>query len=172
MKIIKYILYILLAIIGLALIVAIFVPKEKTVGSEITMAQPAQKIYNYVKYVKNQENFGYWNLQDPNMKKQDEGTDGQIGYKYIWKSEVVGDGTQTLVGLEEGKKVETELDFGFGDPARSTFVLTPISENETKVAYGIHLKSFYPANITFLLFDMTEAFEISLQNLKKIMEQP
>lgn len=171
MKILKYILFVILGIIVLGLIIAIFVPREKTVGAETNINKPAQEIYDYVKFVKNQENYGYWNLQDPNMKKSSEGTDGQVGFKYIWESDVVGNGTQTIVQLDEGKKVETELDFGFGDPARSSIVLTPVSANETKVHYGIHLKSFYPANITFLLFDMSDAFETSLQNLKNIMEQ-
>jgi hypothetical protein len=50
MNILKKIIVGLLAIIVLALIIALFLPKNYAVEREITINQPKDSVFNYVKY--------------------------------------------------------------------------------------------------------------------------
>ncbi len=70
MKIIKKILLILVILIAIPLIVALFISKDFSAQSEITIDKPKQEVFNYVKMLKNQDHFGVWQLSDPQMKKQ------------------------------------------------------------------------------------------------------
>ncbi|HAF33020.1 MAG TPA: polyketide cyclase, partial [Sphingobacterium sp.] len=76
MKILKKILIVLAIIIAIPLITAIFVSKDFSAQSEITINKPKQEVFNYVKMLKNQDNFGVWQLSDPQMKKTEQGVDG------------------------------------------------------------------------------------------------
>jgi hypothetical protein len=69
MKNIKGILFRLLGIIALALIVALFMPKEYLVEREVVRNQPKDTVFNYVKHFKNQNQFSVWSKTVPNMKK-------------------------------------------------------------------------------------------------------
>lgn len=105
-------------LIAIPLIVALFVPKEFAAQSEITIDKPKQEVFNYVKFMRNQDHFGVWQLSDPQMKKSEVGTDGQVGFKYSWDGEKVGKGSQTITRIVEGETIETSLDFGFGEPSK------------------------------------------------------
>jgi hypothetical protein len=79
MKIIKRILFALLGLIAVALIAALFIPKDYAVEREISINQPKDSVFNYVKYLKNQNNFSVWAKTDPDMKKTFSGVDGTVG---------------------------------------------------------------------------------------------
>lgn len=171
MKRIKRILIGLLAFVVLLLLVALFVPREFSAGSEIVINRPKQEVFEYIRHVKNQDHFGKWQLMDPEMKKTYEGEDGTVGFVYKWNSEVLDKGSQKITGIVDGKRVETELDFGFGDPAHSYFTTEETGANATKVAWGITGRSPYPFNLMHLFFNMDKDFEEGLNNLKKELEK-
>ncbi len=171
MKIVKRILIGLAAFIALLLIVALFVPRTFRAGSEIVINRPKQEVFEYIRYVKNQDHFGKWQLMDPDMKKSYEGEDGTVGFVYKWDSKVLDKGSQKITRIVEGKRVETELDFGFGDPAQSYFTTEETGASKTKVTWGITGKSPYPFNLMQLFFNMDKDFEEGLSNLKKELEK-
>jgi hypothetical protein len=70
MKILKGILIIIAIIIAIPLIVALFVKKDYSVERRITISKPNQVVFDYIKYVKNQDNYSVWNKRDPVMKKE------------------------------------------------------------------------------------------------------
>lgn len=170
MKILKKLLFFLVGLIALLLIAAAIAPKEFEAKSEIIIDRPQQEVYDYIKYVKNQDNFGKWQKMDPNMKTTSTGTDGTVGFKYSWDSEVLDQGSQTITQVEEGKGIETQLDFGFGDPADSFIYTEDVGNNQTKVIWGIKGKSPYPMNLMGLFYKMDGDFEEGLQNLKQLLE--
>lgn len=171
MKILKRILIGLAAFIVLLLIIALFVPRTFKAGSEIVINRPKQEVFEYIRYVKNQDHFGKWQLMDPDMKKSYEGEDGTVGFVYKWDSKVLDKGSQKITRIVEGKRVETELDFGFGDPAQSYFTTEEVGASKTKVTWGITGKSPYPFNLVQLCFNMDKDFEEGLSNLKKELEK-
>jgi hypothetical protein len=105
------------------------------------------------------------------MKTQAEGIDGEIGFKYRWEGKKTGKGSQTIINLVNNQKVETELDFGFGDPAKSYFLTEEVSSNQTKVIWGISGRTPYPWNLVSLFYDMGNDFEKGLLNLKNLLEK-
>ncbi len=179
MKIIKTILFSILGIIALALIVALFMPKEYAVEREVIINQPKDSVFNYVKYLKNQDNFSVWAKADPNMKKTFTGTDGTVGAIAGWESndENVGVGEQEIVKITEGERVDFELRFKI--PFESTedaYITTEaISATETKVQWGFNGGMDYPMNLMLPFLQMEKVIGNDLQkgldNLKVIMEK-
>src|SRR5690606_14408281 len=116
MKIVKRILIVVVIIIAIPFVLAFFVPREFESEREIVGDKPLSEVFDYVQYVDNQENFGIWQLSEPEAKVEREGTDGTVGYRYSWDGDKVGKGSQTITNIIKNEKVETELDFGFGVP--------------------------------------------------------
>ena len=86
MRIVKKILIVVVIIIAIPLIIALFIKKEYSIQREITINKPQQEVFNYVKYLKNQDNYSKWVMTDPAMKKDFRGTDGTVGFVYAWDS--------------------------------------------------------------------------------------
>lgn len=171
MRILKKLLLFIVALIALLLIVALFVPKDFKSERSIVINKPKQEVFNYIRQVKNQDNFGVWQLSDPAMKKDFQGTDGTVGFKYSWDSEKLGKGSQTITKIAEGEIVETELDFGFGDPAQAYFITKEANPQSTNITWGLKGRSPYPMNLMSLFFDVGKDFEEGLENLKKQLEK-
>ena len=64
------ILTILLALAAILLVVALFVKKDYSVVRETEISKPKPIVFNYIKYLRNQDNFSKWAGMDPNMKKE------------------------------------------------------------------------------------------------------
>lgn len=171
MKILKKILIGIVALIAILLIVAAIAPKKYEIEKEIVINKPRTEVFNYIKSVKNQDNYGVWQLADPQMKKSYDGTDGTVGFKYSWESEKMGNGTQTITLVQEGERFETDLDFGFGTPAHAYFITKDAGTDKTTVIWGIKGETPFPFNIMNLVYDMGDDFEQGLNNLKAVVEK-
>lgn len=138
MKVLKKILIVLLIIIAIPLIVALFVPNESTSEGQVVIRKPQQEVFDYIKYVKNQDNFGVWQLSDPNMKTISEGEDGTVGFKYSWESEKLGKGAQVITQIIDGESMESDMFFyDFDDtPSKAYFRLEEQSPDQTLVKWG------------------------------------
>lgn len=172
MKILKNILFVILGLIALILIVALFAPKEFGGKSEIIINKSQQEVYDYIKFLKNQDNYGTWNQMDPNMQKSYIGTDGTVGFTYEWQSEewMVGTGKQVITHLD-GQKMESDLFFAdSNEAAKSVLSTTAQGENQTLVKWQVSGKSPYPWNIMNLFFNMDGEFDKGLENLKNQLE--
>ncbi|MFV5700130.1 SRPBCC family protein [Flavobacterium sp. ZT3R17] len=179
MNIIKKIVLGLLAIIALALIVALFLPKNYAVEREITINQPKDSVFNYIKYVKNQDNFSVWNRKDPKMIKTFSGTDGTIGFVYSWNSQDknVGVGEQEIKKIIEGERIDFEIRFKvpFESTDNAYIITEAISPNQTKVKWGFDGKMPYPMNLMLAFMNMDKILGKDLQdglnNLKVVLEK-
>ena len=80
MKIIKNIIFALIGLIVFVLAIGLVVDEEYAVEREITINRSAPEVFNYVVFLKNQDNFSVWAMIDPNMKKDFRGTDGTVGF--------------------------------------------------------------------------------------------
>lgn len=174
----KKILIIVLVLIAIPLVVALFLPKDYSVEREIIINKPKQEVFEYVKYLKNQDNYSKWASMDPNMKKTYSGTDGTVGFVSAWESENddVGSGEQEIIKIQEGERIDFEL--RFIEPFESTspaFMTTEsVAENKTKVTWGFSGHMNYPMNIMMLFMDFEKMIgddlESGLSNLKSEME--
>jgi uncharacterized membrane protein len=178
MKILKVTLIVLVVIIGLLLITGLFTKKEFGTEVSIIIDKPNELVFDYVKYLKNQENYSKWETMDPNMEKYYKGTDGTAGFIAGWKSEKkdVGEGEQEIMDIEEGKRIDYELRFKEPFEATNTAYIAfeSIDENQTKVSWGFSGGMNYPMNIMMLFMDIegevAKDFEFGLNRLKTILE--
>jgi hypothetical protein len=53
---------------------------------EIIINKPINILFNYLKFIKNQDNFSKWNTIDKDMVKKFTGIDGIVGFIYKWES--------------------------------------------------------------------------------------
>ncbi|MBF7093474.1 SRPBCC family protein [Flavobacterium sp. ALJ2] len=178
MNVIKKIILAILSIVILALIVALFLPNEYHVEREISINKPKDSVFNYVKYLKNQDNFSVWAKLDPAMKKTFTGTDGTVGAIASWDStdKNVGKGEQEIKKIVPGERLEFELRFKvpFESTDMAYMTTEAISPTQTKVKWGFDGRSPYPMNLMLAFMNMDqmlgEQLETGLQNLKVIQE--
>lgn len=70
MSIILSILFTLIGIIALLFIIAILMKKSHYVKREIIINAPSQKVFDYIKLLKNQDEFNTEAMEDPNRKRE------------------------------------------------------------------------------------------------------
>ncbi len=176
MKALKYILGFIVTIIVIILIVAAVSPNDYAVEREITINKPVAEVFNYVKYLKNQDNYSVWATMDPNMKKTFTGTDGTVGFVSAWESdnEEVGKGEQEIMKIDEGNRIDFEL--RFMEPFEATdnayMITKEVAPTITKVKWGFYGSMDYPMNIMLLFMDMEGVLGNDLQTgLEKLKEE-
>jgi hypothetical protein len=179
MKILKIIGGIVAGLLLLVLIVAAIAPKTYGVVREVTIAKPPAEVFNYVKYLKNQDNFSVWAQKDPAMVKEYRGTDGTIGFVSAWdsKMEDVGKGEQEITNITDGKRIDYALHFirPFDSKSDAYMTFEPAGANGTKVQWGFSGKMPYPMNLMMLFMDMDASvgkdLAAGLTNLKAQVEK-
>lgn len=178
MIIIKRILVVLILIISIVLIVAYFMPKEYAVEREITINKPVDTVFNYVRSLKNQNEFSVWANTDPKMKVNYKGSEGQVGSLSSWESNVkeVGVGEQEITKITENRRIDFALRFKkpMEDTAIGFMSTEPLGGNQTKVKWGISGVIPYPTNIMLPMLKMDQMIgndlQKGLENLKDKME--
>jgi uncharacterized membrane protein len=176
MKTLKRVLIVIAILIAIPLILALFVKKQYTVQREVTINKPKQDVFNYVRHLKNQDNYNKWVQMDPYMKKQFRGTDGEVGFVYAWDgNDKAGKGEQEIKSIKEGERVDVEVRFvkPFESVATAPIVTEAVSENQTKVKWAMNGKSPYPLNFMNLFIDnmLGKDMETSLASLKNNLEK-
>ena len=166
----------IVGVIALLLIAALFVKKEYTVEREITINKPKDEVFSYIKQLKNQEKYSKWVMTDPNMQKDYRGTDGTVGFVYAWNgNSEAGQGEQEIKSISEGEKLDIEVRFirPFAGVAKTPFTTQAVSDNQTKVKWGMTGGNPYPLNLMHLFIEglLGKDLETSLINLKSQLEQ-
>ena len=105
--------YILGGIVALFILLALIAPKSYDVSRSIEINRSPQDVFDYIKYVKKQDNWSPWKKKDPNMKQTFTGNDGEVGFVSRWEgNKQVGTGEQEIKSIDETNKImETELRF-------------------------------------------------------------
>ncbi|HKR03859.1 MAG TPA: SRPBCC family protein [Bacteroidia bacterium] len=177
MNIIITILLVVAGIIALLLIVALFMKREHYVRREIIINAPRQKVFDFLKLLKNQEQFNKWAKTDPGRKEEFKGTDGTIGFIYSWSgNKSAGQGEKEIKNIVEGKRIETEI--RFVKPMRVSasviFETESLPGDQTKVNLINTGTLKYPLNIMIPMAEKNfpKDMDESLSALKKILEKP
>jgi len=178
MKIFKNLIIAIITLVVVVLVIAAFIPSEFRVEREVTINKPLAEVFDYVKYLKNQEKYTVWAKIDPNMKRKFTGVDGTVGFVSAWDSDnpEAGKGEQEIIKIDEGKRIDYEL--RFLEPFESTSLAYMSFEspdsNRTIVKSGFDGSMPYPMNLMLLFIDMDAELGKNLQggldNLKAILE--
>lgn len=178
MKILKKALIVFGVLIAIPLIIALFVKKDYAVEREITINKSNTEVFEYVKHLKNQDNFSKWATMDPNMKKTYSGIDGTVGFVSAWESnnKEVGKGEQEIIKITEGERIDFELRFlePFQAVEPAFMTTESLAENQTLVMWGFSGHMNYPMNLMFLFMDFETMIgndlETGLKNLKQLLD--
>jgi uncharacterized protein YndB with AHSA1/START domain len=176
MKILKILgLIVGLAVIGF-LIAGLFMKKDFHFERSMEIHAPNDVVWNNVLMFQNHEKWSQWKAKDPNMKVEISGTDGTVGAKMSWKSDVkgVGNGSQTITAVEPGRRVDTELDFD-GQGKANAYMLVEGDSTACKATWGMDMHQGYPMNAVVALFMsekvMNDMFDTGLNMLKASSEK-
>ena len=170
-------LYIVLSIIVVFLILGMVAPKHYEVNRSIIVNRPISDVFNYLKYLKNQDEWSPWKKKDPNMKQYFTGMDGEVGFVSKWEGDkVVGAGEQEIKSIVENRIIETELRFikPWKSKSEAYLRVVALESNQTNVTWGFKGKNQFPFSIFMLFMSIDKAvgkdFEEGLTNLKQQLE--
>ena len=176
MNILATILTVLFGIVALLLIIALFMKKKYNIQCEIIINKPLQNVFDYVKHIKNRDNFNKWAMADLDCRREYKGTDGTVGFIYTWSgNKKAGEGEKEIMTISEGNKIETEIRFvkPFKLIGQNNLTTESISSNQTKVTLMNKSKLKYPLNILIPMIEkgFPKDMNTSLSTLKNILEK-
>jgi uncharacterized protein YndB with AHSA1/START domain len=179
MNILIIVVLVIAGLIALLLIVALFIRKEYAIERQITIGTSRQNVFDYIKYLKNQDHYSKWVMMDPNARKTFKGTDATVGFVSAWDSDNkhVGKGEQEIKRIKEGERIDIEIRFEkpFKSVSPAYMITETLSDNASKVRWGFVGKMAYPMNVMLLFINLPELLgkdlEISLTNLKTQLEK-
>jgi len=174
--------YTILSILGgliiLVLILSLIAPKTYNVFRTVEIARPKREVFNYLRSLKNMDEWSPWAKKDPNMEKKFTGTDGEVGCVSYWNgNKDVGEGEQEIKKITEGERIDSEL--RFLKPFKSTsdcyVTVEDAAVGSTRVTWGFSGKNKFPMTI-FSLFKSMDSmvgpdFEEGMASLKEILEK-
>jgi hypothetical protein len=174
MNIVITILLVVVGIIALLLIIALFLKKEHYVKREIIINAPSQKVFDFLRLLKNQDKFNKWAKADPDRKW--EGIDGTEGFIISWNgNKKAGEGEKEIMGIIEGKRIETQIRFvrPMAMIADVTMETEAISDSQTKVSLINSGTIKYPMNIFIPMAEKNfpKDMDESLTTLKDLFEK-
>ncbi|MBI5370853.1 MAG: SRPBCC family protein [Sphingobacteriales bacterium] len=170
-------LFILAGIILLFLLLALLIKKEFSLEKQAVINRPAREIFDYIKRIRNQEQYSVWVMKDPRIKIVYTGQDGAAGFRSAWESEDknVGTGEQEIIHIKEGESMEVEIRFKkpFEATNRATTTVTAISETQSRLSTRFYGRSKFPMNIMNLFMDklVGKDMQQNLENIKRNLEQ-
>ena len=175
MNILITILLVVAGIIALVLIIALFIKKEHYVKREIIINAPRQKVFDFLKLLKNQDKFNKHAMEGPDRKREYKGTDGTVGYIYAWSGDKnAGVGEKEIKNIIEGKRMEAEIRFVKPMAATANIIMETesLSDDQTKVTWTNSGTLNYPINIMVPMMEkmLPKDMDSSLATLKNLLE--
>ncbi len=177
-RVIKFIALLLGGFIAFIFAAAFIVDNEFETERSIIIDKPVDVVFEHIRYLRNQNNYSVWVQRDPDLRIEYRGTDGEVGAVSAWEgNEEAGAGEQEIVAISEGERIDFELRFfePFESSSNAFKTTEAVSENQTRVTWGMYGTMPRPLNLMLLFMNLEEAigndYEIGLQNLKMILEE-
>lgn len=175
MNILVIILAVIAGIIALLLIAALVMTRKHFVKREVIINAPRQKVFDYIKFLKNQETFNTNAMADTDRKKEFRGTDGTVGYVYAWSGDKsAGVGEKEIMSIVDGQSVEMEIRFvkPMKTSARILMETETLANGQTKLSWSNAGALPYPFNVMIPMMQkhVVKDMDSSLNNLKNILE--
>lgn len=171
------VLYVVVTIVALFILLVLIAPKKYQVNRSIIINKPLPEVFEYLKHIKNQDDWSPWKKKDPDMKQEFVGHDGEVGFIVKWDgNKDVGTGEQEIMNIVEDDRVEARLRFFKPWKSESDAVTSveDVSHGNTKVTWGFSGINKVPTNIFMMLYNVDKHvgkdFEEGLASLKKVLE--
>lgn len=176
MKILKTLLIIVLALIGILLVVGIFLPRQVTVVSTAEYEKPPEVLYSQVVDFKNYKKWNPWTQTDPNAENIISEPSHGVGAQWQWEGDEVGIGRMKTIETQAPQMIKNELYLmKDGEPSFDLWTFEEI-EKGTKVTWKNEITLSYPVGVFLGMFmesilkeDQEQGFE-NLRSLVKNIE--
>lgn len=177
MKILKWLLYLVLALVLIAIILGLTQPKTFDVSRSITINASKATVFPYLKSFEKMDQWSPWKDLDPNQKTEIVGTDGTVGAMQKWEgNKDVGKGEQTITAITENESVETHLKFlePYESESDAYVRVEDAEEGTSKVTWGFKGENGFIERIMFTFMDFEgmigKDFDKGLNRLKTLVE--
>lgn len=139
MKFLKKLLLAILVIVAIILVVAVFLPSKKHIEDSITINTPAKAVFEQVVRLNNWEKWSPFSENDTAMVTTYENLEKAVGSIMKWESKKQGNGSMTIVEVDELKSIKMSLLFEGMKESITTW--TFVEENgNTKVTWTLDLE--------------------------------
>jgi len=167
------------AAIALLLILAALQSNWFAISRDITINRPVDAVFDYLRHIRNMEEYNKWVMTDPHQKTALSGTDGQEGFIYAWDSQNknAGKGEQEIKQIVPNQKILLEIRFEkpFKGVSEAILATEPLAAGQTKVSYTFQGAKNFGMKIAHLLFGLEKVLgkdlDITLKNLKARLEK-
>jgi|WetSurMetagenome_2_1015567.scaffolds.fasta_scaffold28007_2 effector-binding domain-containing protein len=175
MKILKYLLYVLLALVVIGVILGLVGPKTYDISRSKVIASSPEQIWPYLTSFQKAHAWTPFARMDTTMTAEYSGEDGAVGSKLSWKSKKMGGGEQTITALDPYKSADSELKFfqPWGEGHATAYYHLMDTLGGTKVTWGMHGENGFVNRAMAALMNMDKMmgpiFLSGLNNLDSIM---
>jgi hypothetical protein len=151
-------------------------PDDFRISRSITIAAPADKIFEQVNSPQKMVVWSPWSKLDPNAKMTYSEIQEGVGAAYTWSgNNEVGEGTATIIESKPSELVKTRLDFVKPMQASNTAEFTIQQKGEqVEVTWAMYGKNNFIAKAVGIFIDCDKMvggmFEQGLGNLKTLVE--
>ncbi|NNL15538.1 MAG: SRPBCC family protein [Flavobacteriaceae bacterium] len=170
--------YILFGIVLLIILLGLIAPKNYEVSRTIVIERDLKDVFQYLKLVKNQDDWSPWKKKDPNMVQSSIGTDGEVGFISKWKgNKDVGEGEQEIINITENESIDSQLRFfkPWKSESIAHILVDTVDDDKTVVTWGFAGKNKFTMSIFMLFMNLDKMvgkdFEEGLASLKQILEK-
>ena len=176
LKILKLIVLLLVGFVLFIFAASFMVDTDFSTERSVEIEKPIDDVFEYIRHLRNQDEYSAWAAMDPNMTQEFRGTDGPVGFVSAWEGEETGKGEQEIVEIIEGERIDFKLRFfePFESEADVYMITDSLSENQTRVTWGLESSMNRPMNLMLLFVNMEEAigndYDEGLAKLKEILE--
>jgi effector-binding domain-containing protein/uncharacterized protein YndB with AHSA1/START domain len=175
MKVLKWILIIIIALIAVFLIYSASQPNKMEVSRSIEIEAPREQVFDKIADFHSWGDWSIWNQKDTAMKVEITGEMGAVGAKSQWWSNhpEVGNGSQEVVEVRPNEYLKCKMRFADWDADNfADFTLTELDGKTTVVwTYESAETPFYMNFVNSLIQPMIEQnYETSLNSLKEVVE--
>jgi uncharacterized protein YndB with AHSA1/START domain len=175
MKIVKWLLGIVVALIVLVFAVALMLPNEYAVTRSVVINAPADKIYPLIATPAEWKRWSIWNERDPAMQISFSGPASGAGAAWEWQSKSEGNGGMKFTQVQPNQNLDYEIHFEGMDKPSTGVLKLDAQDGGTKVTWSMQgnaegklmMKLFIP----FMDKMVGGDFDAGLKNLKKLAEK-
>lgn len=169
--------YLLIGLITFFAFLHAYNRKEFDVSRTIVINKGKHEVFSYVRQLRKQHLWAPWFKKDPETTIKYKGDDGYEGAVLYWKgNRQVGEGTQEIVKINEGKLMEMKIFFvhPIKTLAMGYIAVKEIAPGKTKIVWGLRGNYKFPSSV-ITIFYSSEKFlgtdlEQGLKDLKQILE--
>jgi effector-binding domain-containing protein len=167
MKILKFLLYIILAVVVLIALAGIILPKEYYISSTEEINAPVHMINRNVSDFSQWTRWMPWKDEMPNMKLEMGDPYKGKDASYSWNAGKQ-EGSMRITAYEPSDSMRTAIDFGGRGTANGIWKFDPEGD-KTKVTWGMETEAKFPMNVLFYFQQgsIKGMFSKGLKNLEK-----